>query len=103
MPPFKGSPVDLPTVGAAPPGASEDFGAYGSAESVKSEIAIFDGTSCQVTHTKAKWLKLAPQNQYQGTSGCNVIFKITQAPGWYIDFNDSYTFLSPSNLKHMLV
>ena len=95
MPPFKGSPVDAP-VGAAPPGAAEDYGQYGSTESVKSELAIFDGPSYQVTHREGKWNEYHPINLYEGTSGCNIIFKLTQSPGWYFDFNDSYMIVYAS-------
>src|SRR3977135_3156938 len=92
MPPFKGSPVDAP-VGVAPPGAAEDYGQYGSTESVKSELAIFDGPSYQVTHKDGRWQEFQPQNLYEGTSGCNIIFKLTQSPGWYLDLNDTYVLV----------
>src|SRR5271167_2518709 len=68
----------------------EDYGSFGSSETVKSELAIFDGPSYQTTHLKGNWLEVVPYNQYQGSSGCNIIFKLTQSPGWYLDFNDSY-------------
>src|SRR5579863_3954112 len=68
----------------------EDYGSFGSSETVKSELAIFDGPSYQVTHLKAQWLECSPHNQYQGSSGCNIIFKIVGSPGWYLDFNDTY-------------
>ena len=53
---------------------AENYGANGSTEIVKSELAIFDGPSYQVTHNKGQWLELAPQNKYQGTTGWNIIF-----------------------------
>ena len=78
-----------------PPGeVSSDYGAFGSSETVKSELAIFDGLSYQVTHTKAQWLDVYPENQYQGTSGSNIKFKIVGSPGWYLDFNDSFMMLT---------
>src|SRR3981189_224653 len=86
--------TDLQSVGATPPGAAVDYGAYDSTKSVKSELAIFNGPSYQVTHNKEQWLELAPSNQYQGTTGCNIIFKIVQSPGWYLDFNDSYILVT---------
>ena len=66
MPPFKGSPVDVSSADSAPPGAADDYGAFGSTESVKSELAVFDGPSYQVTHLKGAWLELSPSNQYRG-------------------------------------
>src|SRR5437773_8616377 len=67
-----------------------DFGAFGSSESVKSELSMFDGHSYQVTHLKAQWLPILPQNQYTGTNGTDVIFKIRKSPGWYLSLRDSY-------------
>src|SRR5271167_3967103 len=68
----------------------EDYGSFGSSETVKSELAIFDGPAFQMTHLKSKWLEVVPFNQYQGHSGANIIFKIIGAPGWYLNFNDTY-------------
>src|SRR5438477_8617014 len=67
-----------------------DFGAFGSSESVKSELSMFDGHSYQVTHLKAQWLPILPQNQYTGTDGTDIIFKIRKSPGWYLSLRDSY-------------
>src|SRR5437773_112875 len=67
-----------------------DFGAFGSSESVKSELSMFDGHSYQVTHLKAQWLPILPQNQYTGTNGTDIIFKIRKSPGWYLSLRDSY-------------
>src|SRR5271156_1655410 len=72
----------------------EDYGSFGSSDTVKSELAIFNGPSYQTTHLKGNWLEIVPFNQYQGSSGCNIIFKLTQSPGWYLDFNDSYMTLT---------
>jgi hypothetical protein len=78
-----------------PPGqAATDYGAYGSNETVKSELSIFDGPSYQVTHVKANYLEIAPSNQYQGTGEVDVLFKIVGAPGWYLNFQDSYMILT---------
>src|SRR2546425_12877024 len=67
-----------------------DFGAFGSSESVKSELSMFDGHSYQVTHLKAQWLPILPQNQYTGNNGTDIIFKIRKSPGWYLSLRDSY-------------
>src|SRR5437773_9238425 len=67
-----------------------DFGAFGSSESVKSELSMFDGHSYQVTHLKAQWLPILPKNQYTGTNGTDIIFKIRKSPGWYLSLRDSY-------------
>ena len=67
-----------------------DFGAFGSSESVKSELSMFDGHSYQVTHLKGQWLEILPINQYEGNSGCNILFKIPKSPGWYLDLRESY-------------
>src|SRR5271156_5411957 len=76
------------------PQLSTEYGTSGTSESVKSELAVFDGASYQVTHIKGNWLELFPQNQYQGTSGCNIIFKIPTSAGWYLDFSDTYLILT---------
>src|SRR5271167_1647817 len=68
----------------------EDYGSFGSSETVKSELAVFNGPSYQVTHLKGQWQEFRPVNQYQGSSGSNIIFKLTQSVGWYLDFNDTY-------------
>src|SRR5438477_11614041 len=77
---------------AAQPSSGDltDFGAFGSSESVKSELSMFDGHSYQVTHLKAQWLPILPQNQYTGTEGTDIIFKIRKSPGWYLSLRDSY-------------
>src|SRR5205809_7795503 len=73
-----------------------DFGAFGSSESVKSELSMFDGHSYQVTHLKAQWLPILPQNQYTGTNGTDIIFKIRKSPGWYLSLRDSYVTVQVS-------
>ena len=75
------------------PDGTNDFGAWGSSESVKSELAMFNGPSYQVTHLRGQWLQLLPENQYQGSAGTNIQFKIPNAAGWYLDFNDSYVLV----------
>src|SRR5580700_5898999 len=81
------------------PGVAEDYGAFGSSVTVKSELSIFDGPSYQVTHQKAQWMEIAPNNQYQGADGVNILFKINGSPGWYLDFNDSYIIVEAKILK----
>ena len=76
------------------PQSGEDYGTFGSSESVKSELAIFDGPSYQVSHIKGQWLQLFPANNYRGHEGTNIEFKIPNNPGWYLDFNDSYIIAS---------
>ena len=61
-----------------PDSGSSDYGAYGSSETVKSELAIFDAPSYQVTHVKSQWLDIYPSNQYQGDKGTAIIFKIDE-------------------------
>src|SRR5271154_774175 len=77
-----------------PGGASSDYGSFGSSETVKSELAIFETPSYQVSQLKAQWLDVYPNNQYQGSSGANIIFKIDGSPGWYYNFLDSYLTMS---------
>src|ERR1700721_575337 len=81
------------------PGTAEDFGAFGSTVTVKSELSIFDGPSYQVTHVKGQYLELLPTNQYQGSDGVNILFKINGSPGWYLDFNDTYMIVEARILK----
>src|SRR5437773_4104498 len=73
-----------------------DFGAFGSSESVKSDLSMFDGHSYQVTHLKAQWLPILPQNQYTGNEGTDIIFKIRKSPGWYLSLRDSYVTVQVS-------
>ena len=70
-----------------------DYGAFGSSETVKSELSIFDGPSYQMTQIKSQLIEIAPYNQYQGTSKCDIKFKLVGAPGWYMDWSDSYISL----------
>src|SRR5271156_10816 len=76
------------------PQLSTEYGSVGNAESVKSELAVFDGNSYQVTHIKCQWVALHPQNQYQGVNGCNINFKIPTSAGWYTDLSDSYMVIT---------
>ena len=39
-------------------------------------------------------MALYPQNQYQGTNGCNINFKIPTSAGWYTDLSDSYMVIT---------
>src|SRR5271156_620952 len=73
------------------PQLTTEYGSVGNAESVRSELAVFDGNSYQVTHIKGQWMALYPQNQYQGVNGCSINFKIPTSAGWYTDLSDSYT------------
>ena len=60
---------------------------------------MFNGPSYEVTHQNGQWLTLLPENQYQGMSGNNIIFKIPNAPGWYLDFNDTYILVEVKIMK----
>jgi hypothetical protein len=74
-------------------------GAFGSGESVKQELSIFDHPSVQVTHLKAQWLEIKPHNQFTGLMGNPILINITKAQGWYLDFNDSYLELTMKIVK----
>src|SRR5271156_1770787 len=76
------------------PQLTTEYGSVGNAESVKSELSVFDGNTYQVTHIKGQWVALYPQNQYQGTNGCNINFKIPTSAGWYTDLSDSYMVIT---------
>ena len=94
MPPGGKLPEDPPPAySELPPGGVADYGAFGSSETVKSELSIFDGPSYQVTQIRSNLLEIAPMNQYQGTSKCDIKFKLVGSPGWYMDFSDSFITL----------
>src|SRR5271156_3855661 len=76
------------------PQMTTEYGSVGNAESVKSELSVFDGNSYQVTHIKGHWMALYPQNQYQGVNGCSINFKIPSSAGWYTDLSDSYMVIT---------
>src|ERR1700722_6289505 len=83
--------VTAPKMPTSTPAASDDFGTFGSVESVKSELSIFDDNSMQVTHLKGKYLEIRPeQNTYQGTEGTDIDLKTPPSTAWYLNFSDSY-------------
>src|SRR5277367_1565563 len=68
-------------------------------QSIKAELSIFDDHSFQVTHLKGQWAEILPENLYQGTNQTSIMIKISQAEGWYMDFNDAYILLDASIVK----
>src|SRR5579864_5013918 len=68
-------------------------------QSIKAELSVFDDHSFQVTHLKAQWAEILPLNQYAGTDQTTIIFRIPQAEGWYMDFNDAFAILEVSIVK----
>src|SRR5271156_6269382 len=76
------------------PQMTTEYRSVGNAESVKSELAVFDGNSYQVTHIKGQWMAQYPQNQYQGVNGCSINFKIPTSASWYTNLSDSYMVIT---------
>src|SRR5277367_5491494 len=63
----------------------------GTAETVKSELSIFDPLPYQVSHVKADWIRQEPENQCYGTNTATPItIKFDRSPGFYLDFSDSF-------------
>ena len=63
----------------------------GTAETVKSELSIFDPLPYQVSHVKADWIRQEPENQCYGTNTATpIIINFDRSPGLYLDFSDSF-------------
>ena len=74
-------------------------GETSNADTIKSELGIFDDQPLQITQLKGQWLEIEPDNQYVGTDGTTIMIKIPQASGWYFDFNDAYMIIEVSIVK----
>ena len=63
----------------------------GTAETVKSELSIFDPLPYQVSHVKADWIRQDPENNCYGTNTATpIILNFDHSPGLYLDFSDSF-------------
>src|SRR5271163_2307085 len=63
----------------------------GTAETVKSELSIFDPLPYQVSHIKGDWIKHESENQcYGANSATPVIIKFDRTPGIYLDLNNCF-------------
>src|SRR5277367_5362726 len=63
----------------------------GTAETVKSELSIFDTLPYQVSHVKADWIRQDPENNCYGTNTATpIILNFDRLPGLYLDFSDSF-------------
>src|SRR5277367_4904793 len=63
----------------------------GTAETVKSELSIFDPLPYQVSHVKADWIRQDPENNCYGTNTATpIILNFDRSLGLYLDFSDSF-------------
>src|SRR5271163_1223154 len=63
----------------------------GIAETVKSELSIFDPLPYQVSHIKGDWIRHELENQCYGTNTATpIIIKFDRTPGIYLDLKNCF-------------